>query len=123
LDGYAYHPYWGFDKATTRRQARILDAYWQGLPQRSPRRGLRFWWTETGAWSQLGGWPAWTNVDGDPDFQAQRVRIIARRAYRDPLVMASFNYLLLDAPCWKGGLFYEDGGPKPAYYAFRDAIK
>jgi hypothetical protein len=52
--------------------------------------------------------------DGDPDFQAQRVRIIARRAYRDPLVVASFNYLLVDAPCWKGGLFYEDGGPKPA---------
>jgi hypothetical protein len=63
---------------------------------------------------------------GTPDEQARRVAFVAERARRDPLVAADFNFLLVD-DCdlgrWQSGLYYLNGQPKPAFYAFQAAIR
>jgi hypothetical protein len=141
LDGFSYHPYWGFDRRTTNATARALDSAWRRLPQPSPRRGLRFWWTETGAESAIneapGGefgngyygesdyWPEYLHMMGDPSFQANRVATVALKARANPLVAADFNFELgddCDLSRWQSGLYYVGGVPKPAFYSFRDAI-
>jgi hypothetical protein len=142
LDGFSYHPYWGFDRKTTNRTARTLDVWWKGLPQRSPRRGLRFWWTETGAESVINtaplnefslggytgtpnGWPERLHMMGDASFQANRVATIALKARANPLIVADFNFQLGDdwnLARWQSGLYFADGRPKPAYSFFRAAI-
>jgi hypothetical protein len=144
LDGFAYHPYWGFDRKTTSQTAQTLNHFWRGLPQHSPRHGLRFWWTETGAESAInaaplnefgrGGngysgtdnfWPAYLHMEGSAIFQANRVATIARKARANPLVAADFNFELGDDPNlarWQSGLYYVGGRPKPAFAAFKAAI-
>jgi hypothetical protein len=134
FDGYATHPYWGWDARTTSSAARTMDRAWRGLPQPSPRRGLRFWWTETGMESTTAAnrpgyygtqdyWRA--SMIGSPRKQAERVRAVALRAYCDPLVTADFHFLLVDEPNlsrWQSGLLYVDGTPKPAFFAFEETI-
>jgi hypothetical protein len=143
LDGFAYHPYWGFDRKTTSSVARTLNRLWQGLPQPSPKRGLRFWWTETGAESAINAapatefgpgngysgtanyWPPYLHLIGDTTFQANRVATLALKARANPLVAADFNFELSDDPNlarWQSGLYYVGGKPKPAFAAFRSAI-
>ena len=137
IDGFAYDPYWGFDCKTTSATARTLDSYWKGLPQPSPRRGLRFWWTETGAESvppsgpfedgyfgTSNYWPNNLHMTGDPAFQANRVATLVLKARANPFVAADFNFELVDEANlarWQSGLYFSDGAPKPAYYWFRDA--
>jgi hypothetical protein len=126
LDGFAYHPYWGFDNATTKGVAAVLDKAWKGLPQRSPKRGLKFWWTETGMWS---AGPLWNRhgipMVGTPADQATRVTQLAFAAKRNPLIGGEFNFLLADDGAdnglrsWKSGLWDAAGNPKPALNAFR----
>lgn len=137
LDGFAYHPYWGFDRKTTNTAARTLDFFWGGLPQTSPSRGLRFWWTETGNESKpptedlpgyFGDANSWSRSDmlESPEDQANRVGLIALKARANPLVAADFNFQLGDDPNlarWQSGLYYVDGVPKPAYYSFSAAIR
>jgi hypothetical protein len=131
LDGFAYHPYWGFCNAVTSRTARTLNEQWRGLPQPSPHRGLRFWWTETGADTVTpDGMPGYYGEDpklfpSQPLAQARRVGTLARLARSNPLIAADFNFLLIDEPDrarWQSGLYYIGGIPKPAFFAFRDAI-
>jgi hypothetical protein len=124
MDGYAYHPYWGWDARATWWRAYWMDRVWRGLPQPSPALGLKFWWTETGMWSSG---PSWRRMVGSPAEQAQRVAEIAREAYCNPFVAADFNFLLGDEPgerrwAWKSGLYYEDGRTKPAFEAYRAVI-
>jgi hypothetical protein len=124
LDGFSYHPYWGFDRKTTKRTARTLNHWWHGLPQPSPKHGLRFWWTETGMWSSGSAWRK--SMVGSPEDQAKRTTAVAREARRNPLVAADFNFLLRDenrCDRWQSGLYYIDGDPKPAFYAFQAAIR
>jgi hypothetical protein len=125
MDGYAYHPYWDWDSRYSAVLERWMDKFWEGLPQPSPADGLRFWWTETGMWSS--GVP-WRDMVGTPQQQAARVAAVAQEAYCNPLVAADFNFLLEDEPDgggwpWKSGLYFIGGKPKPALYAFRDAIR
>jgi hypothetical protein len=131
LDGFAYHPYWGYDRKTTRETAAWLNEWWEKIPQRSPARGLKFWWTETGTegtdaevlrthrWARL-------RMIGTLEQQAQRVAFLAWRARTDPLVAADFNFQLVD-DCdldrLQTGLYSFDGKPKPAFYAFQAAIR
>jgi hypothetical protein len=135
LEGIALHPYWGYGREKTAMAAAYLNATWKGLPQATPRRGLRFWWTETGRDStppmcELGlyydGSDRWRPSTTSPEDQAARVRMIATRARTDPYVAADFNYELDDDPNlsrWQSGLFYVSGEPKPAFYAFQTAIR
>jgi hypothetical protein len=126
MDGLAYHPYWGWDSRNTHAIGAMLDKTWQRLPQRSPKRGLCFWWTETGMWTSDLGWPSYLKMNGSPDDQARRVGAVAARAYRDPLVAAVFNFLLGDEPDgsrWQSGLYFADGRAKPAFYAFQAAAR
>ena len=144
LDGFSYHPYWGFDRKTTSDTARTLNLAWRKLPQRSPKNGLRFWWTETGAESVINAvpasefgpgngyygasnyWPDYLNMMGGPAFQANRVALIAREARSQRLVVADFNFQLgddHDLGRWQSGLYYLNGEPKPAFHAFREAIR
>lgn len=143
LDGFAYHPYWSFDNKSTGTLARILDSEWKGIPQHSPRRGLRFWWTETGTESvensapanefgpgngysgNTNYWPTYLNMMGDEQFQAARVARVAMKARSNPLIAADFNLQLGDDANlnkWQSGLFRVGGIPKPAYAAFKSAI-
>ena len=113
------------------------------MPQRPPRRGLRFWWTETGAESVVNAapasefgpgtgyygssnnWPEYLSMMGNPTFQANRVAVIVREARCQPLVVADFNFQLGDdwnLARWQSGLYFAGGQPKPAYYSFRAAI-
>jgi hypothetical protein len=134
MDGYAVHPYWNFSRHSTRIVARQMDRAWRSLPQTSPSRGLRFWWTETGMESRspaLGyfgtpnAWPHSARMLGTPEEQANRVATVAMKARANPLVAADFNFELGDVPNlwdWQSGLYFVDGEPKPAFYLFRDAI-
>jgi hypothetical protein len=144
LDGFAYHPYWGFNNATTKATARTLNLLWRHLPQPSPRRGLRFWWTETGFESLINAapatefspgngyygnsslWSQYNSMIGTPNQQAQRVSLVARIARSNPLVAADFNFQLGDDPDlshWQSGFYFVGGKPKPALLAFRSAIR
>jgi hypothetical protein len=125
MDGYAYHLYWDWNSRYSQVLERWMNKFWAGLPQPSPADGSRFWWTETGMWSS--GVP-WRNMVGTPQQQAERVAAVAREAYCNPLVVADFNFLLTDESDgsswpWKSGLYFHDGSTKPAFYAFRDAIR
>jgi len=137
LDGFAYHPYQGFDHKMTATLARILDKSWSRLPQPGPRRGLRFWWTETGAESLVSGAAVdefGRRSDGyfgvpnrtlSPEFQANRVATVALKARAYKLVVADFNFQLGDdwnLARWQSGLYFAGGQPKPAYFSFREAI-
>ena len=122
FDGYSVHPYWNWEK--TKLIARMMDRLWRGLPQQSPRRGLRFYWTETGMESASVRGDKW-RLAGDETKQAIRVGALVRRADREPLVVAYYNFLLIDEPRtdgWKSGLITADGRVKPAYHAFARAI-
>jgi hypothetical protein len=136
FDGYSYHPYYGWQD--TGIIARKMNHYWRGLPQASPKRGLRFWWTETGMESE--GGPPTDEFTIDPYYgtdtmkwltgtetqQANRVATVALRARHDPLVAADFNFLLhdeRDLGRWQSGLLDPLGNRKPAFYSFRDMIK
>jgi hypothetical protein len=133
LDGFAYHPYWGYERKPTRQIAKVLNAWWEDIPQCPPARGLRFWWTETGKEGTTPGViqsrsSYWSSVHmiGTPEQQAQRVAYIAWRARTDPLIVADFNFQLVDdrdPDRWQSGLYYIDGEPKPAFYAFQAAIR
>lgn len=129
FDAYSVHPYWNW---ATGPIARAMNRLWRGLPQRSPNRGLRFWWTETGMESDgserqgYSGLPHHWLLSGTAEQQAIRVALIARLARRNPLVVADFNFLLYDEQDlsrWQSGLLYVDGTPKPAFRAFEAAIE
>jgi hypothetical protein len=65
---------------------------------------------------------------GTPEQQADRVATVAREAYCNPLVAADFNFLLEDEPDgrrWGVEVrsLLRGRAPKPALYAFRDAIR
>lgn len=136
FDAYASHPYWDWDK--TSRLAAAMNRQWRGLPQASPKRGLKFWWTETGmdaagttpptGYGQYRGTspPADARVMGTPEQQAKRVGLLATLAARNPLIAADFNFLLYDEPDlsrWQSGLLTPGGDRKPAYLAYQQAIK
>jgi hypothetical protein len=134
FDAYSVHPYWSLDQAGVKgRPAKAMNKWWRGLPQRSPKRGLRFWWTETGVESTVYGISAdytdhqvqWRGLRS-PEQQAARITEVVRSARRDPLVVASFNFLLVDERSlvrWQSGLYYRNGEPKPAFYAYQRAIR
>jgi hypothetical protein len=131
FDGYSVHPYWNWQ---TKPVAGAMNWAWRNLPQRSPQRGLRFWWTETGFESTvpepysdpyIGTSLAWALL-GSPEQQAARVAEITLRAYCNPLVAAVFNFLLVDEPQlngWQSGFYYVGGTPKPAFYSYQTAIR
>jgi hypothetical protein len=137
MDGLALHTYWGFGRKTMTRAARVLNSCWRLLPQASPNRGLRFWWTETGTESQppppeLSGYfgtaNGWNKLQmlGSPEAQAMRVAAVARAAKANPLVVADFSFKLRDdrdLSRWQSGLYYADGIPKPAFFAFQESIR
>lgn len=125
MHGYAVHPYWGVK--LTEPVAESMNLYWRKLPQRSPKRGLRFWWTETG-WESTTAQTGYMGTEVDwlllvsPEEQARRLRVLHRRAYCAPFVAAVFNFLLVDEPNlgrWQSGLYYLDGTPKPAFDAYK----
>jgi hypothetical protein len=143
LDGFAYHPYWGYGYAATVGVVKTLNTYWRGIGQRTPRHGLRLWWTETGSESTVNdaprdefggdgyygvsnGWPSEVNMMGDAASQASKVAEVARVARASKWVAADFNFQLGDdgnLGRWQSGLYYVDGTPKPAAASFREAIR
>lgn len=135
FDGYSVHPYWSIESSTSEGVvAWAMDSLWRGLPQPSPRRGLRFWWTEVGMESHVWGDIA-SHYTGKaapwmllvtPERQAARITEVVERARCDRLVVAVFNFLLVDEQDlgrWQSGLLYYDGTRKPAFYAYQQAIK
>lgn len=135
FDGYAVHPYWAEKAASSGGVVqRAMDRAWAGLPQPSPRRGLRFWWTETGMETRIPlrildtyfGSPATWQLLVEPEAHADRVAESAIRARCDPLVAGYFNFLLVDERDlgrWQSGLYYYDGTAKPAFGVYREAIR
>lgn len=136
FDIYASHPYWDWQK--TGKVAKAMNRQWEGLPQATPKRGLSFWWTETGM--DTGGTaapPGYTGYHGhdqahDPRLmgtvqqQAKRIGALVQAAQRNPYVGALFNFLLTDEADlsrWQSGLLTPTGERKPAYLAYQQAIK
>ena len=136
FDIYASHPYWDWQK--TNRVAQAMNQQWRGTAQAAPKRGLRFWWTETGL-DAAGGPPAgygragYTGQQGPPDShtgsvqqQAQRIGAVVQAAERNPYVSGVFNFLLTDEgdlSRWQSGLLTPTGERKPAYLAYQNAIR
>ena len=145
MDGFAWHPYCNYRETTTNRIVAAFDQAWtprtkrydldaRPLPQQSPSRGLKIWWTETGLdTGRVAGDHGYTGVEGgitacahgSESLQARRVAAVARAARTSSFVAADFNFLLTDQAnlaYWQTGFYRPDGTSKPALAAFVDAI-
>ena len=118
MDGFAYHPYAGWDDATTAAIYSQLEAL--ELPGGTPA----LWWTELGmdtAWTSRRPCP-W---QGSEQEQAARVQAVLDGARNSPVVAGAFNFLLTDETDpnrFQSGLIRPDGTPKPAFYSFRASV-
>jgi hypothetical protein len=126
MDGFAYHPYCGWESATTDRIYAALDQL--QLPGGTPR----LWWTESGfdTESRHGGYFGVSGgiarcSHGSEAEQAARVQQVMQEARTSRYVAGAFNFLLYDErdlSRWQTGLVRPDGSPKPAFGAFARAV-
>ena len=118
MDGFAYHPYAGWQDEETSLIHNSLEAL--ELPGGTP--GL--WWTEFGmdtAGGTNGSACPWRGHETD---QARLVDAVLRTARASPWVSGAFNFLLTDESDpmrFQTGLLRPDGSVKPAFSAFRAA--
>jgi hypothetical protein len=146
MDGFSWHPYCGYGNSITRQIVSAFNRAWdprsidgwregQHFPQPSPARGLKIWWTETGLdTGSVEGEYGYVGIEGGitacghgtEKAQARRVAEVAKLARANRYIGAAFNFLLNDEPdlrFWQSGLVRPDGSLKPAFGAFRRAIR
>lgn len=118
MDGFAYHPYAGWEDEQTNLIHDELAAI--DMPGGAPE----LWWTETGldtVGSMYGCACPWRGSESD---QARRVATVLQAAMASPWVAGVFNFLLVDESDperFQTGLIRPDGTMKPAFDALRMA--
>jgi hypothetical protein len=133
LDAIGHNPYPADSSespAATHTDGRIGEGDYEHLVtalQKAFGRVPPIWYLEDGFQTPVSG-PLYRGVETDrrPTLdQSAQLAAALRLAYCQPLVVAFFNFELVDEHDlrgWQSGLLYADGTPKPAYAAFRATL-